>query len=181
MPAPEVEAWAKETFIKGTGPLLNPDHRHLEFAELGFLWTNVGNSRQGRNTLGTAEIQMFKGNRWQKERQARQMEDWFVDVPDFVITLYAPFAAAADNATFCALVEHELLHCAQKLDEFNCPKFHQQTGEPLFAIRGHDVSEFIWLSGQGQLIETEPENNCRTYKFTGRLLYVLQVEKDIAP
>jgi len=47
-----------------------------------------------------------------------------------------------DDPSFCALVEHELYHCGQKLDVHGMPKFGQD-GMPQFAIRGHDVEEFV--------------------------------------
>jgi Putative phage metallopeptidase len=44
-------------------------------------------------------------------------------------------------AQICAIVEHELYHCAQALDAFGDPKFTED-GEPVWAIRPHDIEEF---------------------------------------
>ena len=72
-----------------------------------------------------------------------QFQEWFGRIPDFVITLDAGYAAGADDRSFCALVEHELYHCAQALDEFGGAKFKADSDIPVFAMKGHDVEEFI--------------------------------------
>ncbi len=66
----------------------------------------------------------------------------FGDIPDFLITVFAPYAAACDDASFCASIEHELYHCGQEPAEFGAPKF-KMSGEPVFRIRGHDMEEFV--------------------------------------
>jgi hypothetical protein len=141
-PAPELIFWIEATFIDTDGILANPDHQHLQSANLGAIWTNVPNTRQMRQVLATAEIPNVRGNVWQKERQLHQLRQWFGDVPDFVITFYAPYAATADEASFCALIEHELYHCAQAENEFGGPRFRRD-GTPVFTIKGHDAEEFV--------------------------------------
>ena len=71
------------------------------------------------------------------------MTDWFGMVPDFIITINAAWWLQASDVEACALVEHELYHCAQDSDEYWAPKFNKQTGRPVFTIRGHDVEEYI--------------------------------------
>ncbi len=160
-PAEDLREWIVSTFIDPDGELANPDHQHLADAEIGVLWTNVGNSRNMRSVIGQAEIMppMAMG-KWQKARATQQVEDWFGAVPDFLLTFYAPAASTMDDASFCALVEHELYHCAQKRDAFGMPKFGQD-GRPSFAIRGHDVEEFVGVvarygasaSGVAEMVE----------------------------
>lgn len=135
--------WMFETFILPDGALYNSDHAHLEAAEIGALWTNVVNSRNMRVVIGQAELMppMAMG-KWQRARAVAQIEAWFGAVPDFLITLHAPAAASMDDASFCALVEHELYHCGQERDQYGAPKFTRD-GAPKFAIRGHDVEEFV--------------------------------------
>jgi hypothetical protein len=145
VPAPELIKWARATFIDRDGILKNPDHAHLTGADIGALWTDVPNSRGMRAVVGTAEIPAFRGARWVKARQEVQMQQWFGTLPDFVLTLDANFAAAVDHATFCAVVEHELYHCAQAIDRYGSPKFRKSTGQPVFAIKGHDVEEFVGI------------------------------------
>lgn len=135
-------AWIRSTFID-RGALHNPDHEHLEAARIGVLWTNVGNVSKMRTVLATAEIPGGTGSKWKKARADHQLEEWFGSVPDFVITFYAPLCRTLDDRQFCALVEHELYHCAQERDAFGNPRFSQSTGLPIFAIKGHDVEEFV--------------------------------------
>lgn len=142
--AEDLREWIFGTFIAGDGELTNPDHAHLAEAEIGVLWTNCDNSRRMRSVIGQAEImppQAFGA--WQKGRAVQQMTDWFGCVPDFLLTFSAPAAATMDDASFCALVEHELYHCAQALDQYGMPKFKKDSGKPVFAMRGHDVEEFV--------------------------------------
>lgn len=147
VPAPDVGNWMREAFLDPGGPLANEEHEHLLQADIGVLWTNVKNVRQMRITLGTAEIFEPKGNAWQRERQRIQVRQWFGREPDFIVTLSAPYCSAASDAAFCALVEHELYHCAQATNPRTLdPSFSRETGLPLWTIRGHDVEEFIGVA-----------------------------------
>ncbi len=136
-PAPEVERWARAAFIDQGGSLYNESHAHLNLAEIGFLWTNCPYSRQMMPVSGQAQLVRPHPalSKWDKERQAYQLRQWFGREPDFVITLYAPYAAEADHWSFCALVEHELLHCSLR--------GYSREGKPLWAIKGHDVEEHV--------------------------------------
>ena len=141
IPAPEIISWARASFIEEGAPLQNEEHRHLNFALIGALWTNVANGRQGRRVLGQCERGLPPAGKWLRARIERQLLDWFGDVPDFLLTFDASYAAECSDAEFCALVEHELLHCGQERDAFGAPKF-RKNGLPAFTIRGHDVEEF---------------------------------------
>lgn len=142
-PAPDVEAWVREAFIEDDAELRNDDHRHLQQAEIGFLWTTVRNARQGRSIIGMAEPGTPMGmGRWRKARADQQIAEWFGTIPDFIITLDARYAATCGDPEWCALIEHELYHCGQERDEFGAPKF-RKSGLPAFAMRGHDVEEFV--------------------------------------
>ena len=142
-PAPDVAVWAFATFIDEGAALFNAEHRHLQFAQLGFLWTATPNGRHGRAVVGQCEPGVPRGlGRWHKGRAEQQLQEWFGHVPDFLITLFAPYAARCGEAEFCALVEHELLHAGQERDPFGAPKF-RKNGMPAYAMRGHDVEEFV--------------------------------------
>jgi hypothetical protein len=141
VPAPALEEWIRGTFVDPTGPLANERHQHLVDAKLGVLWTNAINVSKMRHVLGTAEIPQTMGGAWKRGRAEQQMREWFQFVPDFVLTFYAPECRLLSDRSFCALVEHELCHCAQAEDQYGAPKFGRM-GEPIFAIRGHDVEEF---------------------------------------
>ena len=143
IPAPDVLNWLRDTFLDDASDLFNADHAHLRDATLGVLWTNCDNSRNMRSVIGQAELMppMAMG-KWQRARAIQQIEEWFGMMPDFLLTFSAPAAHGMDDASFCALVEHELYHCAQKMDQYGMPKF-KEDGTPSFAIRGHDVEEFV--------------------------------------
>ncbi|KEZ78326.1 hypothetical protein C41B8_05473 [Salinisphaera hydrothermalis C41B8] len=142
-PDPMLAEWARATFIVEGGPLFNEEHVHLEFASIGFLWAGALNRKKGRVVLGQAETcpPSVPGGKWLKERINQQLLEWFDEMPAFLITLDAHYCAQCSDLEFCALVEHELLHCAQAEDENGAPKFTQE-GMPKFTIRGHDVEEF---------------------------------------
>ena len=144
LPAPELEAWARSAFIAEDAVLINEDHAHLRQAEIGFLWTNVENSRRGRRIIGQAELGEPQGamGRWAKARAKAQVRGWFGEVPDFIVTIDALYAVDCEDAEFAALVEHELSHCAQDHDAFGAPKFSRY-GLPIWTMRGHDVEEFV--------------------------------------
>jgi hypothetical protein len=140
-PAPELLDWVRLTFLWSLSPLFNPEHDHLNSARLAFLWTDVPNEKHGKRILAQAEIPFLQGHKWAKARQEQQIIDWFGDPPDFLITVNARWAQALDDASFCALIEHELYHCGQAEDGFGIPKF-RKNGDPVFMIKGHDVEEF---------------------------------------
>jgi hypothetical protein len=142
MPAPEVLAWARAQILTGCSQLHNPDHAHLEYADVQFLWAPGGFNKQGRTVIGQCEEMVFRCGPWQKGRQQQQMADWFGMVPDYLITLDASYCLKCTDAEFCALVEHELYHIGQEQDEFGSPAFTKD-GLPKLFIRGHDVEEFV--------------------------------------
>lgn len=136
-------AWIAQEIIAPTGALHNPDHAHLQDADLAFLWAAESFGKAGRTVLGQAEQVMFRAGGWQKARQEQQMVEWFGRVPDFLITLAADYCASCSDVEFCALVEHELYHVAQARDAFGAPAFNKDTGMPKLRIVAHDVEEFV--------------------------------------
>lgn len=144
-PAHELVRWLFSTFIEDGAPLQNEDHQHLVPAQIGALWTTVTNARAGRRIIGMAEYgpQIGGMGRWQRARAEHQITQWFGAVPDFLLTFDADYASSCSDAQFCALVEHELYHCGQERDAWGQPKFRRQTGLPAYAMRGHDVEEFV--------------------------------------
>lgn len=143
-PAHDLAFWITENIILDTGPLYNDEHSHLEGAQLGVLWTVIPNKRQGRVVVGQAEIGQPRGTmgKWPMARAEQQIKEWFGGVPDFILTFDANYASQCTDEQFCAVVEHELYHCGQALDPFGQPKFTQD-GRPSYAMRGHDVEEFV--------------------------------------
>jgi hypothetical protein len=160
IPAHEIGEWAINTFLDEESPLFNADHQHLLSATIGWLWTSVPNNRHMMAVAGQAEIPRPQGGKWQKRRGEQLLRTWFPDDLDFLITLDANYAAACGDASFCALVEHEMYHCGQALDDFGAPKFNKTKGKPAFALRGHDVEEFVGIirrygvgAGAGRTLE----------------------------
>ena len=141
-PAPKVAIWLRQAFIED-GPLHNPEHGHLKLADICVLWTNAANVQQGQPIAGTAEMPRVDGPQWAKAKARFWLNEWFGRVPEFLITLDALACVNATDTQFCALIEHELYHCAQARDAYGCPKFNRLTGRPIFTIRGHDVEEFV--------------------------------------
>lgn len=144
VPAPGLVEWLFRTFIETDAPLFNEDHQHLQSATIGALWTSVENARHGRRIVGMCETGKPAGSmgRWGKARAEQQITEWFDGIPDFILTFDASYAATCSDETFCALVEHELYHAGQEPDEFGLPRF-KKDGMPAFAIKGHDVEEFL--------------------------------------
>ncbi|MGY5921356.1 putative metallopeptidase [Stenotrophomonas africana] len=142
VPSEEVWAWVSEQILSEDGPLANPDHYHLQDADIGVLWAETAFTKQGRAVIGQAEQVMFMAGGWKRGRMERQMVDWFGRVPSFVITLAADYCSQCSDAEFCALIEHELYHIAQAKDSFGAPKFGKD-GLPALEMRGHDVEEFV--------------------------------------
>lgn len=139
-PSVHLLQWVQDCYLSDDGPLFNADHAHLCHVRLGFLWALVGSEKHGRRILGQAEM-VRGGTDWKAARRTQQLAQWFGTVPDFVITLDATAARDMDDAAFAALVDHELYHCAQAVDEFGGPRFNQ-FGEPVLTMRAHDVEEF---------------------------------------
>ena len=135
-------AWAHDTFLSAESPLVNIDHAHLVDAYIGFVFAaGVENRRAGQRILGTAQLGQPSGTPWPRGRQEQQLREWFGRIPDFLITIDAAYFAECSEAEACALVEHELYHCAQAVDRLGEPKFDND-GNPVWSMRGHDIEEF---------------------------------------
>lgn len=135
--------WVEEHLLLEDGALHNPDHVHLQLAAIGFVWTDAALSRKQRRIIGAAEIPNPRGHPVTKLRQRWALEELDVEGCDFVITLDSVWCSEASDAEFLALLEHELYHCGQAIDENGYPRFRQSDGQPIYEIRGHDVEEFI--------------------------------------
>jgi hypothetical protein len=139
LPAPEVRDWFTWAFLSEGAPLHNPDHDDLLMADIGVVWTDVKCVRQMIQVVGMMELARPSpmDNQWKKARYNHQLKSWFGNVPDFLMTLYAPHLSEVDNATFCAIVEHELYHARLR--------FITRQGKPVWAIYGHDVEEHVGI------------------------------------
>lgn len=143
-PADGVNDWVHHTFLRDGAPLYNGDHAHLLDADVAYLWAAVENVRQMRRVVGQCEEVAIRAGGWQRARQEQQLCEWFGRVPAFLITLDAHYARECSDMEWCALVEHELYHIGQRLDEFGAPAFTKD-GMPKLGIRAHDVEEFVGI------------------------------------
>ncbi|WP_323115546.1 putative metallopeptidase [Klebsiella variicola] len=143
IPADGLYDWVHQNIIAETGVIHNPDHIHLDGADIAFMWAQHGFTKKGRTVLGQAEEVMFRAGGWQKSRMEQQMNEWFGHQPDYIITLAADYCSQCSDLEFCALLEHELYHVAQAVDDRGAPKFNRETGMPVLTLRSHDVEEFV--------------------------------------
>lgn len=166
-PGPDVDAFVRSTLLNEAHGLFNIDHAHLINGFIGYLWTAAENKRRGRRVVGEAETPNFRVGAWQKGRQLFQIRNWFGDVPDFIVTLDANYWLEISDVERLAIVEHELYHCGQALDEFGFPRFSKETGNPIFALRGHDIEEFAGVVRRYG-IEATGQNNADFVAAAGR-------------
>lgn len=141
-PDDKLAKWIHETFISGTGPLVHEVHSHLVQADICCLWTTAMNARQQKEIVGQARIPSPQGERWSRAMAEYQRFEWFGREPDFLLIFYAPYVVTIEDAAWCALVEHELCHCAQAVDKEGERMFDEE-GKPRYALKGHDVEEFV--------------------------------------
>jgi len=154
--APRLRDWTREVFIQEGGALQNTDHEHLQHARIGMCWTTVEWYRKGKRIAGEAQLARPQGsNAWSKARERRQLRRWFGEyfggqLPDFLITIDAGYVQERldedDPFAVCALVEHELYHCAQDTDSEGFPAFDRDTGRPRWTIAPHDLEEFTGVA-----------------------------------
>lgn len=119
-----------------------PEHRHLVEDECAIDWLMRAEPKvkQGRQILGTCYMPRVNGELsslfdWMLERQ-------FGRFPTFLIILDAEYWKEATPLQREILVFHELRHADRARDADGEPKCNPVTGEPMWAIRGHDIEEF---------------------------------------
>jgi hypothetical protein len=91
------------SFIADDAPLQNLDPEHLRSAAIGFLCTNVENSKKDRTVIGTAAAGQPQGamGKWGRAKATLQVTQWFGMVPDFIITIDAAWWLQASDAEAC--------------------------------------------------------------------------------
>src|ERR1051326_627408 len=141
-PSTELADWLMNTFVHEDGELCNEEHAHLRTANIAAIWTNVVFEDGLMPVAGMAENVKIKGKPWPRAERTDHLCLLHGNVPQARIWLYAPYAVTLDDPSFCALVEHELYHLAQKTDKEQQPMFDEE-GRPALTTRAHDVGEFI--------------------------------------
>jgi len=141
--------WVRDVYLLPSGPLYNPDHWYLRDAKIGYLWTNAESYRgKDKQTVAQAELVGGKvGNQWQTKQYWFQLMGWFGDLPDFVLRFDAPVLAEYSDRDFCAVVDHELYHCAIKLDDFELPRYDRENNF-IWSQRPHTSEEFDRVVGR---------------------------------
>lgn len=147
-PAPELDKFVRDNFLNEESKLYNEDHWHLRQARIAYLWTNVSNSRGGRDIVATAEIPRPPaiGGKWARAKWEYQLTMWFGHINfDFLITMNARFISDSKPIVAFATLDHELYHCGQKTDEFGAKMFGKKSGKPVYTLLTHDVEEFVGI------------------------------------
>jgi hypothetical protein len=131
-------------FIDEDGPLHNPEHEHLDKATIGFAWAPEENSRNMRRILGQTELMppMAMG-KWQRGRAIAQMADWFGEPPRLPHHDRQSSPPASTTPASAPSSSTSSTIAPRRRTRFGHPKFHRDTGEPMWGIRGHDVEEFV--------------------------------------
>lgn len=123
------------------------DHGHLQGATVACMFRDDEITRHGRVTVAEA---ILVARILQSDRRWSRFVKWGIqqalgmtELPTFLILIDRNIWAGYSPEEKLALVDHELSHCSQQIDpETGMPKFNQQTGEPMWAIRAHDLEEF---------------------------------------
>lgn len=142
-PAHELRDWAYSRFIEEEAQLFNEDHEHLNEADILFVWSATAFKRREASVVGTAQLGAQQGGSGKKEfleSVYRQMNGG--RLPDFIITIAAPYVVEASESAICALIEHELYHCSFQRDKFGGQRRNRKTRELTWAMKGHDIEEF---------------------------------------
>jgi hypothetical protein len=116
------------------------DHLTRGDARIDWLLKRDTKVKGGRQILGATHLPKVQGDLnpcfvWMLERL-------FGRPPDFLIILDKSFWYQATPRLREILVFHELSHCIHKTNRFGEPMYDQDE-RPVWAIRSHDVEEFI--------------------------------------
>lgn len=142
LPSPELWQFIADNFLEYGGALYNPDHSHLQAATFGCYWAYVPKKKGGNRIFATAELGIpFGGDSWKIAKTNTLYLSSFGIVPDFILTFDAELSLEADDATFCAVVDHELYHCIERLNRWEEP-MTDENGNQLWNLRGHDFEQF---------------------------------------
>lgn len=104
------------------------------------LFRGIPKVKGGKRFLGEMCLPNFQGS-------LGQVALWLLakacqgELPDFLLILDAEWWGEATENQRSALVHHELKHCCIATDKEGDQRFTDE-GDPIWAIREHDVSEF---------------------------------------
>ena len=138
-----------------------PDvHGHLEAATIGYLFRDDEvRDKETKVVNASAHLvsQLISGagakyfNRYLK--WALQQQLGFL--PTFLILIDRNGWKGGDFRWKKFLVDHELEHCIQKVNDDGFPRVNQVTGEPVWGIKPHDLEEFEGAIQRNGLVTEE--------------------------
>lgn len=147
VPAPELAEWLTAVYLDKGSKLYSETHADIIPARIGVVWTSHVNRRGDSLICGDASLAMAPRalSGWNSAMHRWQLAEWFGSwwgglAADFLIRIYAPYFAAADDVDALALGKHELLHCRHSVNRHGSKRYSQ--GRPVWGIRRHDVEEF---------------------------------------
>lgn len=137
VPAPELNTWAYRMLVESCAPFYNPEHDHLIGADVGMLWTNHEIVIRGAPRSAVAMMPQGQGSKLDRSMRGFMWRMFFRSEPTFVIIFNASDAAGASDRGFLRLCDHELTHCGEKKNRYECPDY-KADGSPKFTMRAHD-------------------------------------------
>lgn len=143
--AEALEDFTQRQFLERSGIFFDPEHGHLANVSIGILWASSTHVDKGSVKAGTAQlVKRGEPTKWSEAIQQVFMHQMFgPTLPIFRITLHAPTWYRYNDRQRFALLDHELLHCAQATGLYGEPRFSSQTGQPVWRTRPHDSEQFV--------------------------------------
>lgn len=141
--AEDIEQLIRVDFVGRGGLFFDPEHGHLNGARIGVLWAASKHVDKGSEKAGTAQLLRPPQAKWGDAMRHAYLRQFFgIDLPHFLIILSREACLSYDDKQFFALLDHELCHCSTAKDEYGCPRFNEQTGEPVWCLRPHESEQF---------------------------------------
>lgn len=81
--SPDLAAWTFAALIAEVASLRSDDHKHLRYALIRFLWTNVSNPKEGQMVIGKGQrgTPQDSVGTWSRARALLQVTDFYGRVP----------------------------------------------------------------------------------------------------
>lgn len=121
------------------------DHEHLQMATVGYVFRDDEIRRHGKVVVAEAilcERILQADKRWGRMVKWTIQRILGVELPTFLVLIDRNLWEGYDADQRLALVDHELRHCAQAVeDDGETPKFTKD-GDPVWTIKGHDLEAF---------------------------------------
>jgi hypothetical protein len=118
------------------------EHAHLKENEVRIEWLfkTEPKSKGGRMIAGMVHEPKVQGHL--KDLFEMLVEQFFGEMPAFIITLDIENWQASSDRQREALIWHELAHIKQDVDQYDAPKFSKD-GLPVYRLVEHDVTAFV--------------------------------------